>query len=113
LFDLLNAGQVIGYVTATTLTDIFYIARKHTRSIDLAREAVSTTLEVMNICPVSRSILESALVSGREDFEDAVQIACAIAQNLEAIITRDLQGFSGAVIPVLSVRQLIEQLPQR
>ena len=28
LFQAIDAGQVIGYVTATTLTDIFYIGRR-------------------------------------------------------------------------------------
>ena len=31
LFQVIDTGQIVGHVTATTLTDIFYIARKHTR----------------------------------------------------------------------------------
>jgi predicted nucleic acid-binding protein len=61
LFQAIDAGQLIGYVTATTLTDIFYISRKHTRSIEQARQAVSATLTVMVICPIDRAVLESAL----------------------------------------------------
>ncbi|GAA6622962.1 type II toxin-antitoxin system VapC family toxin [Scytonema sp. NUACC26] len=38
LFKTIDSGQVVGYVTATTLTDIFYIGRQ-TQSIDLARDA--------------------------------------------------------------------------
>ena len=72
LFDAIDSGQVIGYVTATTLTDIFYIARRQTRSVELARQAVSTTLAVMVICSVNRAILEAAFASGLADFEDAV-----------------------------------------
>jgi predicted nucleic acid-binding protein len=30
LFQAINSGLIVGYVTATTLTDIFYIARKQT-----------------------------------------------------------------------------------
>jgi predicted nucleic acid-binding protein len=37
LFAAIDSGQIIGYVIATTLTDIFYIARKHTHSLELAR----------------------------------------------------------------------------
>lgn len=37
LFQAIAAEQIVGHVTATTLTDIFYIARRHTRSIDRAR----------------------------------------------------------------------------
>jgi hypothetical protein len=59
---------------------------------------------------VNRGILEAAFASGLADFEDAVQISCAVAQSLDAIVTRDLQGFSNSAIPVLSVRQVLEQL---
>lgn len=110
LFNVIDSGQVVGYVTATTLTDIFYIARRQTRSIELARQAVSTTLAVMVICSVNRGILEAAFASGLPDFEDAVQIYCAVAESLDAIVTRDLQGFSNSAIPVLSVHQLLEHL---
>ena len=72
--------------------------------------AVSTTLAVMVICCVNRDILEAAFASGLADFEDAVQIFCAVSQSLDAIVTRDMQGFSISPIPVLSVRQLLEQL---
>jgi hypothetical protein len=34
LFQAIDVGEVFGYVTATTLTDIFYISRRHTRSIE-------------------------------------------------------------------------------
>jgi predicted nucleic acid-binding protein len=64
----------------------------------------------MEICPVDRTVLEVALTSGLRDFEDAVQIACASTQNLDGIVTRDIQDFSNATIPVLSVSQLLEQL---
>lgn len=67
LFQAINSGQIIGYVTATTLTDIFYIARRHTRSNEQARQAVSETLIVMVVCPVNRVILESALASSIAD----------------------------------------------
>ena len=100
LFVVIDSGQIIGYVTATTLTDIFYIARKHTRSLELAREAVSSTLETMTICPINRNVLEAAFTSGLTDFEDAVQIYSAIAQNLDAIVTRDAKGFVSSPIPL-------------
>lgn len=45
------------------------------------------------------------------DFEDAVQLGCAIAENLEAIITRNPQDFAGAALPILSARELLESLP--
>ena len=110
LFQAIDAGQLIGYVTATTLTDIFYISRKHTRSVEQARQAVSETLIAMVICPIDRAVLESAFNSGLVDFEDAVQIFGAVAQGLDAILTRDNKGFLSSPVPVLSIQELLQQL---
>ncbi len=110
LFQAIDAGQLIGYVTATTLTDIFYISRKHTRSVEQARQAVSETLTAMVICPIDRAVLESAFNSGLVDFEDAVQIFGAVAQGLDAILTRDNKGFLSSPVPVLSIQELLQQL---
>ncbi|MBD2092661.1 PIN domain-containing protein [Microcoleus sp. FACHB-1515] len=113
LFQAIDEGEITGYVTATTLTDIFYISRRHTRSIEQARQAVSETLTAMVICPVDRAVLELAFDSGLPDFEDAVQISSAVAQGLEAIVTRDAQGFSSSSIPVLSIQDLLRQVRQQ
>jgi predicted nucleic acid-binding protein len=110
LFQAIEAEQIIGYVTATTLTDIFYIARKQTRDMAQARQAVSEILTAMVICPIDRGVLESALDSGFTDFEDAVQIFAAVSQGLDIILTRDQKGFTDSPIPVLSIQKLLERL---
>lgn len=109
LFQAMDEGLIDGYVTATTLTDIFYISRRHTRSIEQARQAVSEILTVMTICPIDRAVLEAAFHSGLADFEDAVQIFSAVGQGLEAIVTRDIQGFLSSPVPVLSIQELLQQ----
>lgn len=112
LFQAVGQGQVIGHVTATTLTDIFYIARKYTKSTEKARQAVSGTLTAMTVCPVDRAVLEAAFRSNFADFEDAVQIYGALAQSLDAIVTRDVEGFSSSPLPTLSVQELLTQIEQ-
>lgn len=109
LFAAIDNGKIVGYVTATTLTDIFYIARKHTGSTEVARQAIEEVLTAMCVCSVDRAILESALNSGFDDFEDAVQIFSAVAQNLDAIVTRDNKGFVSSPLPVLSILDLLQQ----
>ena len=43
------------------------------------------------------------------DFEDAVQIACAVTQGLDAIATRDTD-FSTTLISVLTIEEVLQQL---
>jgi predicted nucleic acid-binding protein len=113
LFQAIEVGKVRGYVTATTLTDIFYISRKHTGSIEQARQAISEILTIMIICPIDRAVLESAFNSGLVDFEDAVQIFSAVAQGLDAILTRDTKGFLSSPVSVISVQELLRQLEKQ
>ena len=110
LLTAIQSQQIEGYVTATTLTNIFYIIRKQTKSIERAREAVSLTLALMEICDVNRNILESAFASNLRDFENAVQLVFAYVDNVDAIITRNADDFAGASLPILSVQQLFEQM---
>ncbi|MCU0518971.1 MAG: PIN domain-containing protein [Oscillatoria sp. Prado101] len=109
LFEAIESQRVIGYVTATTLTDIFYIVRKN-KGAEIGKREVATLLAGMQVCTVNRAILEAAVSSNMSDFEDAVQLACAMADNLDAIVTRDTEGFTGTSFPVLSAGELMERL---
>jgi hypothetical protein len=44
------------------------------------------------------------------DFEDNLQIACAILAGLDVIVTRDTKGFGEAPIPVLKPQDLLAQI---
>ena len=50
---------VRGYVSATTVTDIFYIARR-SGGLAVAHAAVRECLAAFDICPVDRHALEQA-----------------------------------------------------
>ncbi len=56
----------------------------------------------MEICPVNWEVLEAAFSSGLADYEDVIQVACAVAQGLDAILTRYSQGFLNSSVPALS-----------
>ena len=100
LFERIDAGEIEGFITATTITNIYYIVRKVAGRV-VAQDAIAQILSDLNICAVDLNVLEQALALNFEDFEDAVQYACAVVHNLDAIVTRDLSGFVNAEIPVV------------
>ena len=106
LFEMIAKEQVIGYVAATTLTDIFYVSKKHTRSLEKARQVIAEILVTMEICVVNHNVIELAFSSDNSDFEDAIQIACAVSERLDTILTRDQEGFLLSPLQVLSIQQL-------
>lgn len=101
VWDACDKGQATGFITATTLTNIFYIARRQT-DVHRAHQAVRICLDAFTICTVDQSVLEHAYLLSGKDFEDDLQIACAVLSNVDAIITRNTADFDHATIPVLS-----------
>jgi predicted nucleic acid-binding protein len=100
LFERIDAGEIEGYIAATTITNIYYIVRR-AAGRTVAQDAITQVLSDLNICTVDIEILKQALIFNFEDFEDAVQYACAMAYNVEAIVTRDASGFINSEIPVI------------
>jgi predicted nucleic acid-binding protein len=100
LFARIDAGEIEGFVAATTVTNIYYIVRKAAGRV-VAQDAVDQILSDLNICAVDLEVLEQALALNFEDFEDAVQYACAVVHRVDAIVTRDRSGFVNAEIPIV------------
>ncbi|MBA7654255.1 hypothetical protein ES703_62131 [subsurface metagenome] len=102
-------GRITGYIAGTTLTDIFYIARKIT-DFSTAQEAVKTCLEAFEICTVDHRALELAVTFQGNDFEDNLQIACANIESLDAIVTRDPEGFKNSPVLILTPEKILKKI---
>jgi predicted nucleic acid-binding protein len=102
-------SRIAAHITASSLSDIFYVSR---RLADRARAwlAVGTCLDQLYVIPVALPVLQAAARLGGGDFEDNLQMASAVAANLDAIVTRDPAGFRVSPVPVLTPAQLIAQL---
>lgn len=81
------------------ITNIAYILRKHTSSIQLLG-LIESLLELMTVLPTDRDVIEEALHAGFSDFEDAVQHFTAKRYGADAIITRNKTGFAQSTLPV-------------
>lgn len=102
-------GEVVGHLSAASLPTIFYVVR---RNADLARahRVVSECLDSFEIVPVDRPTLELARTLTGSDFEDNLQVACAVVARLDAIVTRDPRGFAGSPVPVHSPTEFLTRL---
>ena len=66
-----------------------------------ARQALRGLLKLFKVAPVNRSVIEKALRSKIEDFEDAVLEQAARLVEAEAIITRNTKVFRRSSIEAL------------
>lgn len=102
LIQAVISGEVIGIVTANTITDIHYIVKK--RAGDrAAREVVRNTLDLFEVVPVDREACETALILTMTDYEDAVLAACANEAFADYIATQDERFIETEGSPVVAL----------
>ena len=101
-----EGGNVVGWVGATTVTTIHYLATKVVGAAR-ARAAITSLLSILRVAPVTHSEIEAALASPLVDFEDAVLLAAARACGAHAIVTRDPRDFAASGLPVYDPRELL------
>jgi predicted nucleic acid-binding protein len=104
------AGELVACITASALTDIYYVSRRLAGQPQ-ARDVIRACLDALTILPVDRAVLIAAFAQAGSDFEDDLQIASAQRYVLDAIVTRDAAGFAASTQPILSPAQLIAKLP--
>lgn len=101
--------NITGWIGSTTVTTIHYLITKW-KNKETANTVVGSSLKLFNISPVNRAVLEEALKSEFNNFEDAVLHQSAIHANLDGIVTRNKKDFSKASLPVYTPKELIALL---
>jgi len=84
-----------------TVSNLSYILGR-LEGKEVAMDFIRHIAEVCRISPVDHDDLAVAFEYDGGDFEDAMQIASALACDAEIIVTRDASGFCMSPLPVSS-----------
>jgi predicted nucleic acid-binding protein len=109
LFSLIDEKLIAGYITATSLIDIYYIARKE-KSRNEAKGFIIDLIKILEVIGIDEAIIQDALNSDINDFEDAVQVFSANYNGVETIITRNKKDFRKSNLEILTPEELIQQI---
>lgn len=103
-------GQVQGFVTSHSLTDLFYILRKD-YSVEKRKQLLRLLCEGMNVVPETRQTIMQAL-NRREcqDIEDALQMQCAKEAKADYIITQNLKDFRTSEVKVICEEEFCKMI---
>ena len=107
---ILGVGDYDGYITASSVTDIFYLQNRYFQDKEKARENLEDLLEIFGVLDVTGEDCRRALRGGMVDFEDAVLVEAAMRNGVDIIVTRNKKDFKGASIEVLAPREFLEGL---
>ena len=106
VFALVEQSKIEASLCATTVTTVHYLLTQ-SLSRDEGRRALRGLLELFEIAPVNRPVLEGALQSKIADFEDAVVEQAGRLAGAEAIITRNTKDFRHSSVKALDPAELL------
>ena len=106
---LVEQGQIEGYISASTFGDIYYIIRR-SRGREWTTDFIDWLVTYCQIATVNEAVIRMALTSNFTDFEDAIQYATAVINQLDAIVTRNPQDFPVTTPRIMTPNQLIQEL---
>lgn len=81
------------FISAASVTDIYYLTKKNLKNHSLVRELFKTLFEFVKVVDVTAEDIHAAFALNWKDFEDSVQYAVAKSNNFDGIVTRNMQGF--------------------
>jgi predicted nucleic acid-binding protein len=104
----IEENYLVGYVSASAITDIYYIVNKHLKNKSEARKLlINHLLDYVKVASVDGSIISNALNIDWDDFEDAVQYCVGENVEVDYIVTRNQKDFASGTISTLSPEELI------
>lgn len=94
------------YMSSVTFVTVNYIACKFADKKNVLN-SLKMLRVVFDVLSVTETEIDKALYSKFSDFEDAVQHYCAVKNNCDYIITRDLKDFKNSEIPVMTPTEFL------
>ena len=107
VFALIENKKMKGYTSSLCFSNIYYLLRQqltHHKSVTLLKDING----LLGILKVDEDIIQNALESDFQDFEDAIQYFTAIAyKRLDVLVTRNIKDYRNSLLPVMDPETLV------
>lgn len=106
LADQKKVKIIVSTISFATVN--YFLAKSE--GISKAKEKLRKFKILIEISIIDESIVEKALNSDFEDFEDSLQYFCALDSKCEIIITRNPKDFKRSLIPIMSAEEYLKSI---
>ncbi len=97
----LNSDSVIGHVSPIAIANVAFILTK-AQSQSYAVKKIRVLRQILRIVSLVGSAVDAAIATAGKDFEDALQYQCAIANEMSAIVTRNVKDYPRGTAPIVT-----------
>jgi predicted nucleic acid-binding protein len=106
ILSLLESDEFEGTAAAHSIATLFYLTSSYLGR-QRATEKLLDLLELLSVAPVDQETILKGLALGWSDFEDALQMLCAVAADADYLVTRNTRDFKSDAIPVVTPTELL------
>lgn len=110
LFRRIRAFGLEAYITASAVTDLFYIIRKETHNIEQTYTVMENIFKLAAVLPVTGRDISDAFCRRWRDFEDCVQYTSGKNNGMDYIVTVNQKDYADALLPVLTPAACVEMI---
>jgi predicted nucleic acid-binding protein len=103
----LSRGGIELFLSASTVTDIYYIIRKQLKDKAAALTLLKNLLASVEIAAVTNNEIHRAIDLNWSDLEDAVQYAAGETIAVDYLVTRNISDFTVIGFPVVTPDELL------
>lgn len=103
--------RCIGYITAKSVADIYYLMLKCFHSGAETRKVLQSLLSIFDILDAVGIDCRKVLHSELKDYEDAIMVESAVRAELNYIVTRNIWDYVGSPIPIHTPDKFIQLIP--
>lgn len=102
--------EVIGYLAAHSIPNLFYILRKN-YSQEERRKFIRNLCDIFRISDLNVEKIMSAIDNdGFTDFEDCLQEECAVEAMADYIVTRNFEDYKKSRVKVIEPDEFVKLL---
>ena len=102
--------RFIGFLTAKSATDIYYLLHRHTHSDQESRRVLNTLFNLFELLDTAGMDCRRAISSDISDFEDAVMVESAARSGMDCIVTRNLKDYVKSSVNVYAPDAFLKQI---
>ena len=109
LLNLADNPKIDFFISASSMTDIFYIVKKKLNDAEKTKDYLKLLLELVSVAGIDETCIKNALNSSWKDFEDAVQHEASIQIQADFLITRNTKDFQTQFVEIITPAEFLKK----
>lgn len=102
--------QFSGFITAKSVTDIYYLTHRHTHSDKETRVVLNKLFTLFDLLDTTGMDCRKAISSDISDYEDAVMVESALRAGMDCIVTRNIKDYTKSQVFVYNPADFLQKI---